>query len=82
MIDNKFRRYFCEKIEELEFVAKDKETGEEYIFGFEDLYGYESEESGIFLNEPNICISRNSGNGFSGMNPNLEILLLDEANKN
>lgn len=67
----------------LKFVARSRSTGKEFIFTFEDLYGYEGEENGIFIDGPGDCVafSYNSGYGKLGMNPDLEIRLFQPGDK-
>jgi hypothetical protein len=55
------------------FYAKDKKTGEEFSFTLNDLYGYEGEDSGVFIKRRNTALSFNSGSEYGGMNPDLEI---------
>ena len=66
------------------FIAKKISTGETREFTFDDLYGYEGEVCGILLKEikgselsesGNWEINYNSGYGFNGMNPDIEITL-------
>lgn len=55
------------------FYAKDLKSGKEFRFTLDDLYGYEGEENGVFIRGKGIALNYNSGYGFSGMNPELEI---------
>ncbi len=55
------------------FYAKDKRSGEKFRFSLDDLYGYEGEAEGVFIRGNDIALNYNSGYGFKGMNPELEI---------
>jgi hypothetical protein len=69
------------------FQAKKISTGETRTFTFRDLYGYEGEENGVFINSNESVehlsdggcwtLNNNSGSGMDGMNPDLEITVLD-----
>ena len=70
----------------LKFIARKKSTGEERLFSFDDLYGYEGEVNGVFLElidgsdlseSGNWKISNNSGYQHKGMNPDIEIFLVE-----
>lgn len=61
--------------------AKNKKTGEDFQFSLDDLYGYEGEECGVFIGETGIPLNFNSGYGFEGMNPDIEILDAQALNK-
>ncbi|MGN0552846.1 MAG: hypothetical protein ACI4I1_05650 [Oscillospiraceae bacterium] len=54
--------------------AKNKKTGEEFQFSLDNLYGYEGEICGVLMGETGIPLNFNSGYGFDGMNPDIEIL--------
>ena len=54
--------------------ARNKKSGEELQFTLNDLYGYEGEICGVFIEDCGIPINYNSGYGFNGMNPDIEIL--------
>jgi len=55
------------------FQAYCKKTDRTADFTLEDLYGYEGEECGVIIKNTNIVISYNSGCGFDGMNPEIDI---------
>lgn len=55
------------------FYARNKKTGEEFRFTFDDLYGYEGEENGVFIRGTGIALNFNSGYGINGMNPDIDI---------
>ncbi|MGN1134933.1 MAG: hypothetical protein ACI4SF_01815 [Oscillospiraceae bacterium] len=54
--------------------AKNKKTGEDFQFSLDNLYGYEGEICGVLIGETGIPLNFNSGYGFDGMNPDIEIL--------
>lgn len=54
--------------------AKNKKTGEDFQFSLDNLYGYEGEICGVLMGETSIPLNFNSGYGFDGMNPDIEIL--------
>lgn len=54
--------------------ARDKKSGEEMQFTLNDLYGYEGEVCGVLIGDLGIPLNYNSGYGFEGMNPDIEIL--------
>lgn len=54
--------------------AKNKKDGKEFQFTLNDLYGYEGEDCGVFISGLGIALNYNSGYGFEGMNPDIEIL--------
>lgn len=54
--------------------AKNKKTGEDFQFSLDNLYGYEGEICGVLMGETGIPLNFNSGYGFDGMNPDIEIL--------
>lgn len=55
------------------FYAKNLKTGKEFRFTLNDLYGYEGEVEGVFIKGHGIALNYNSGYGFEGMNPDLQI---------
>jgi hypothetical protein len=55
------------------FYARNRKTGESFTFTFDDLYGYEGEECGVFIHGSGIALNYNSGYGDDGMNPDLDI---------
>ena len=71
---------------DLLFVAKNKVTGEQFLFGFTDLYGYEGEICGIILRNGTV-FSENTGwtpDQGSGcvLNPDIEIRLARIEDRN
>ena len=55
------------------FFAKNLKTGKDVQFSLDDLYGYEGEVAGVFIRGCNTALNYNSGYGFEGMNPDLQI---------
>ena len=55
------------------FFAKNLKTGKDIQFTLNDLYGYEGEVEGVFIRGAGIALNYNSGCGFEGMNPDLQI---------
>ena len=55
------------------FYAKGKRSGRKFRFSLDELYGYEGEVEGVFIRGNDIALNYNSGYGFKGMNPDLEI---------
>ena len=71
-----------EESKELLFVAKNKVTGEEFLFGFTDLYGYEGEVCGIIFRDGRTVFAENDGLRSCALNPDFEIRLAGEEDKN
>ena len=55
------------------FQAYCKKTNRKADFTLEDLYGYEGEECGVIIKNSGMVLSYNSGYGFDGMNPEIDI---------
>lgn len=60
-------------MKKITFFARNKETGKAFAFTLDDLYGYEGEKCGVFIRSVGIALNFNSGYGFDGMNPQLEL---------
>ena len=63
------------------FQAYCKKTDKNVQFTIEDLYGYEGEVCGIIDRNTGMVISYNSGCGFDGMNPDIEISVVSVNGK-
>lgn len=65
------------KLSEMQFKVTDKTTGESYVFGWEDIFGYEGESwlCGVYARNgwKDIRLTYNTGDDFSGVNENLDI---------
>lgn len=71
-----------EESNELLFVAKNRVTGEQFLFGFTDLYGYEGEICGIIFCDKWTVFAENDHRGGCALNPDFEIRLAGEEDKN
>ena len=54
--------------------ARHKKDGQKLQFSLNDLYGYEGETCGVIIGNTGIHLNYNSGYGFDGMNPDIEII--------
>lgn len=68
---------------ELLFVARNRSTGEKFLFGFADLYGHGDDGGGILFRDGMTVLGKNSGN-VKGcvLNPDLEIRLARIEDRN
>lgn len=75
----------------MKFIARKKSTGEERIFEFADLYGYEGEISGVILSplvgsnlseDGNWVIVYNKERGGGDINSDIEICLVENEPDN
>lgn len=71
------------ELKDFKFKITNKKTGESAVLTFDDIYGYEGEDCGVFIrisdNIPDslsgVAVNHNSGYGFKGLNEDLEIEL-------
>jgi len=70
------------RLDEFKFKVTDKESGASAVLSFNDLFGYEGEECGIFIRHDldhipdelkDKAINYNSGYGHNGINEDIDI---------
>lgn len=68
------------KLQDMKFKITDKKYNTVVIVGWDDIFGYEGEQCGVFARtrDRDICLTHNSGYGFKGLNDNIDIEVIDE----
>jgi len=73
------------KVNEFKFRVTDAKPGASAVISLADIFGYEGEQCGVFICYPRyngktyneelagVAINYNSGYGYIGINPNIEI---------
>lgn len=70
------------KLKDMRFRVK--QNGQEIVFGWKQIWGYEGEVCGVFATDKDnqckgtVTLTNNSGYGFKGINEDLEIEVFEE----